>query len=149
MPVQGIQLSLFDEPPAPVTAPPVATQLPTFKEAEQHCTQLMMQGNRPELVAYLSQLCDQGAAEWVERFCRLRTDFGLKVRAGQLVEFFQPGDTIQIHKQGQFYGKLAQILTLKNGIATVRAENWVVEHQYSVADIRLVRRGRDAQETSK
>jgi len=145
MPVQGIQLSLFDEPPTLVTAPPVAAQLPTFQEVEQHCTQLMMQGNRTELVAYLSQLCDQGLAEWVQKFCRLRTDFGLKVRAGQLVEFFQPGDTIQIHQPGQFYGKLAQILTLENGIATVKAENWVVEHRYSVADLRLVKRRKNGQ----
>jgi len=141
MPVQSIQLSLFDEPPAPVAASPAA--LPTFNEVEQHCTRLIMQGNRPELVAYLSHLCNQGFAEWVQKFCRLRTDFGLKVRSGQLVEFFQPGDTIQIYKQGQFYGKQAQILTLENGIAIVAAENWVVEHRYSVADIRLVRRGKD------
>lgn len=147
MPLQDIQLSLFDEPPSPVTepSPAAAPPHPTFQQVEQTCTEFMIQGNRPALVAYLSQLCEQGFCEWVQKFCRLRIDFGLKVRGHAVVEFFQVGDTVQIHKSGQFYGKLAQIIALSGGIATVKAENWVVEHQYTVADMRLFSRGKNAQ----
>lgn len=120
-PSMGITMSLCAAGTMPSLTSPLTTAL---------VQQVLKQRDRPSLITYLNYCCEAGQAALVQQLCRLRPDFGLRVTGGQVVEFFQVGDTIRIFRNGQFYNKLAQIIAVEGGFATVRGDGWVVDLQF-------------------